>query len=114
MFLIWRGWGLLLPLGAALGGIFGVMAASVLSGTSVSDLMAGVISLGACLGAYGVVRLLEGTDKGRAVIDKQTGQEILLVRGDSLFFIKVRYWFYLLALITFAFFAFGTAHIVAG
>ena len=114
MFLIWRGWGLLLPLGAILGGLVGIAISSVLSGTPVSDLMPGVVALGSCLGAYGVVRLLEGTDKGRAVIDKQTGQEILLVRGDSLFFIKVRYWFYLLAILTVAAFAFGVFHLIAG
>ncbi|SHL43704.1 hypothetical protein [Roseibium suaedae] len=114
MFLIWRGWGLLLPLGAGFGALMGMLAASLLVTTAVSDMMPAVVAIGACLGAYGVVRLLEGTDKGRAVIDKKTGQEILLVRGDSLFFIKVRYWFYLLVLIAIAFFVFGIVHMITG
>lgn len=114
MFLIWRGWGLLLPLGAALGGIFGMAMGSVVAGTAASDLMPGVVALGCSLGAYLVVRLLERTDKGRTVIDKKTGEEILLVRGDSLFFIKVRYWFYLLALGTALLFVLGIYHLIAG
>nr|WP_321455291.1 hypothetical protein [uncultured Cohaesibacter sp.] len=99
MFLIWRGWGILLPVGVFAGAFIGFL----VSGSLISP-QSGfgpiLISLFATIGAYGVVTLLSRTDKGKLVIDKESGEEILLKRGDSLFFVPVRFWFYLLVVIT--------------
>ncbi|SFO70728.1 hypothetical protein SAMN04488056_11193 [Cohaesibacter marisflavi] len=99
MFLIWRGWGLLLPLGVFAGAFIGFLVSGSLLGPQ-SGFAPVIISLFATIGAYGVVALLGRTDKGKVVIDKDSGEELLLKRGDSLFFIPVRFWFYLLVIIT--------------
>lgn len=44
---------------------------------------------------YALALLLEKFDKPRVVIDKETGREIALRRGDSLFFVPARFWPYL-------------------
>ena len=100
MFVIWRGWGILLPVGALIGAFIGALISTALLGPQSTAIMPAIIGIFATLGAYLIVRLLEKTDKGRAVIDKASGEEILLKRGDSLFFIPVRWWFYLLAVVT--------------
>lgn len=99
MFLIWRGWGILLPLGVFAGAFIGFLVSESLFSPQ-SGLTMIFVSLFATLGAYGVVALLARTDKGKVVIDKESGEELLLKRGDSLFFIPVRFWFYLLVVIT--------------
>ncbi|WP_319412367.1 hypothetical protein [uncultured Cohaesibacter sp.] len=99
MFLIWRGWGILLPLGVLVGALIGLFVCVGLLGPQ-SGLEPVIIALCATVAAYGVVTLLDRTDKGKLVIDAETGEEMLLKRGDSLFFIPVRFWFYLLVLIT--------------
>ena len=81
MFLIWRGWGLLLPLGVFAGAFIGFLVSGSLLGPQ-SGLAPVIISLFATIGAYGVVALLGRTDKGKVVIDKDSGEELLLKRGD--------------------------------
>ncbi|MFD1695328.1 hypothetical protein [Roseibium aestuarii] len=112
MFLIWRGWGLLLPLGVCLGGILGLFLYALVEGSVPGDLAPAIVAVGCSLGAYGALRICQRTDKGRLVVDKKTGEEILMVRGDSIFFIPVRFWFYLVVLATVALFVMGLAKLV--
>lgn len=41
-------------------------------------------------------RFLESRSEPRTLIDKESGSEVVLQRSDSLFFIKVRYWPFIL------------------
>jgi len=56
--------------------------------------LAGAV-LGALL-AFGMVKILKKGNKPRIVIDKATGKEIQISRGDSLFFVPVRFWPYII------------------
>jgi hypothetical protein len=97
MFVIWRGYGLLIVLAAAVGVAVAVAISFAFqsAGIKVPDGIL-IAMMGVCVTAvcYGTTLLLERSDKGRAVIDKNTGEEFLLRRRDSLFFIPVRWWTY--------------------
>lgn len=112
MFLIWRGWGLLLPLGVCLGGILGLFLYGALENMAPTQLMLPIVAVGCTIGAYGALYICQKTDKGKVVIDKESGEEIRLVRGDSLFFIPVRFWFYLVALLTALLFVIAISELV--
>jgi hypothetical protein len=50
---------------------------------------------------YGLAWLLKKNDRPRIVIDKESGKEIHLRRGDSLFFIPVGAWPFIVLLFAF-------------
>ena len=97
--IFWRGYGILV----GLFGFAGLVIAELLTRQLTKDesyyqahslpRLAGAV-LAAIL-AYGCVKLLERNDKPRIVVDKATGQELQLRRGDTLFFIPVKYWPYI-------------------
>lgn len=100
MFIIWRGWGILLPLGALVGAMIAMFACALLEQFVPQQIFPAIVALGATLAAFQTVRWLERSDKGRELRDEKTGEMVLLKRGDSIFFIKVRYWAYILAILT--------------
>jgi len=110
MLVIWRGFGILVIVAAAIGGVCGLLLAGQViklfqleDGPLVAFISVGIVGSFATLGCYGLQRLLAKTDQGRAVVDKATGEELLLKRGDSLFFIPVRWWTVIVATITIVF-----------
>lgn len=100
MFIIWRGWGILLPLAAMIGGLLGMLVFGLVEQFVPHQMLPAIVMLGATLAAFQTVRWLERSDKGRELLDEKTGETILLKRGDSIFFIKVRYWAYILSILT--------------
>lgn len=90
--LIWSGWGILVALFAMAGLVGGALldqADPMLKGYGVP--------LGAVLAAaltFGLASWL-GRDAGRVLVDPATGQQVVLRRRDSLFFIPVRIWTYI-------------------
>ena len=98
--IIWRGFGILVGIAGFIGFI---LAELITRGFTNSDTYyqahtaprLGGALLGAAL-AFGVVKILEMWEKPRIVIDKATGREMVLRRGDSLFFIPVRFWPYII------------------
>jgi hypothetical protein len=100
MFIVWRGWGVLLLLGALIGALVSMFAVALLEGIIPTALFPAFVTLGATLAGFQTMRWLEKSDKGREVIDAKTGETILLKRGDSIFFIRVRYWAYALVALT--------------
>lgn len=98
MFIIWRGYGFLVP-------IITIVVGGLVSGVT-SVIFNRVPLLGMCLGTLAsaaviwfVGNKLNNPAKARVMIDKQTGQEFLLKQNHSLFFIKMQYWAYPIALI---------------
>lgn len=113
MFIVWRGWGILLPLGALIGVLISLFFYALIEHYVPQDLAPAIIILGATLAAFQTVRWLERSDKGRELLDEKTGETVLLKRGDSIFFIKVRYWAYLMAVVTLVVFGACLASIFA-
>lgn len=101
MFVVWRGWGILIVPAVLIGLVIGAGLSVALlddnTGPFVMPLFGGGF---ATLGCWACQRLLESTDKGQTVIVKETGEEITLKRGDSLFFIPVRWWTRICLLVT--------------
>lgn len=94
MFIIWSGFGALVMLigGASL--VIGVGLVQSLSGNAPESVGVG-LALAAVLATvanYALARWLARRYAPRVVIDKATGQEVILRRRDSLFFVPVRYW----------------------
>ncbi|SNY90616.1 hypothetical protein SAMN04515647_0787 [Cohaesibacter sp. ES.047] len=114
MFMIWRGWGILLPLGVFLGAFIGMLVATSVLGPQSNALMPAIVTIFGTVGAYVVMRLLARTDKGRVVIDKESGEEVLLKRGDNFFFIPLRFWFYLMCVLSVISLVIGVSAVFAG
>jgi len=99
--IIWKGLGILV----GIAGFVGFMLSEMLTRWLQKDegayysahawpkLLGGV--LGALL-AFGMVKILAKGDKPRVVIDKATGKELQLRRGDALFFVPVKFWPYII------------------
>jgi len=107
MIIFWRGWGILIipavVAGAFVGGIAWTWLAAALGvdrGLVYEAMIAIFIGSLATLACYGVQRLLDSTDRGKVVIDKASGQELILRRGDSLFFIPVKWWTRIVAVLS--------------
>lgn len=114
MILVWRGWGLLFPLGVCLSVLAVVFLSMPFEAYVNQDLLVIPAALAAAAGGFATAYLLERSDKGREVIDPKTGQRILLVRGDSLFFIPVKYWSYLVAVGSMCAIGFALNHYFTG
>jgi hypothetical protein len=114
-FLIWRGWGILVPVFLVLGFVIGVGFSSVVPGPHspctlpVSFAVTGLV---AAAGIWFTTRAIEARP-GRVLIDKATGREFKVgANAGSLFFIPTRYWAFIapgLALILAATAAFDPA-----
>jgi len=94
-FLIWRGWGILVPVFVVLGFVVGVGFSSLVPGAHspyampVSYAVAGLV---AGVGIWFTARAIEARP-GRVLVDKATGREFKVgANAGSLFFIPTRYW----------------------
>ncbi|MFT3781529.1 MAG: hypothetical protein QM790_05880 [Nibricoccus sp.] len=93
--IIWRGLGILV----AIAGFAGFIAAEAITRSVTHDetyyqshavpKLGGAV-LGAAL-AFGMTKLLAKGNAARVVIDKETGKEVVISRGDSFFFIPSKY-----------------------
>lgn len=98
--IIWRGFGFLV----GIAGFAGMILANVYTHSLINDdayyrAHAWPKLIGAAVGAamaFAVVKILRRFEKPRIVIDKETGKEVELRRGDSLYFIPVRFWPFLI------------------
>ena len=110
--IIWSGWGLLVPLLAFACGMAGGAAVQPLTGER--GIVVGV-GLG-WLVAAGLVFLIARrlSARERVLVDPRTGQTVRLRRRDSLFFVPMRYWTWVLAVLGVLALALGIAGLVAG
>ena len=93
--IVWRGLGILV----AIAGFAGFLIAEAISRSATSEpnyyqnhslpKLGGAL-LGAAL-AFGMVKLLAKGNAPRVVVDKATGHEVTIRRGDSFFFVPSRY-----------------------
>ncbi len=90
--IVWSGWGVLVALFAV---------AAVMVGALVERAVPGLKGYGMVAAPFLAALLTFGLAKGlsrkgdRVLLDPQTGQQVVLRRGDSLFFIPVRAWTYI-------------------
>jgi cytochrome b561 len=93
--IIWRGWGFLVAVIVLVALIAMELVASALQGEGAyqeeTALWAGIGLLLAGAVIYPLGRRLNGGE-GRLMVDKQTGQEVLIKPIHSLFFIRMEYW----------------------
>ena len=91
--IIWKGYGLLAVLFAILGLIIGGLIGAAFETDRVWPITVGLL-LAAAANHFTAKKL---DSQAKIVIDPETGQQILLKRGDSLFFIPLKYWTYVIA-----------------
>lgn len=89
--IIWSGWGGLVALIAAAALVGGAFLDKALKGFGLP-----LAALAAAALTYALARWL-AKDDGRVLVDPKTGEQVVLRRGDSLFFIPVRIWTYIFA-----------------
>lgn len=90
--IIWNGYGLLVAVYAIVGFVLGVLYSSAIE-TDHTWPIALSLSLAAAAN-YFTAKKLES--KSKILIDPESGQQVLLKRGDSLFFIPMMYWTYII------------------
>ncbi|MBE9599422.1 hypothetical protein [Pedobacter sp. MC2016-24] len=106
MFIIWKGYGFLVPfITIAIVGVISVVFWKLFPTT---------LFLGPCIGSFAAAAAVwfignkfNSADKNRVMIDKQSGQEFLFKPDHSLFFIKMQYWAFVIAAVG-AFLLLGT------
>ena len=89
--IFWRGYGFLVVLYAGVGFIAG----AVLSSSAGGSWPVGFCLLLAAAANFFTAKKLGS--KTKILIDPETEQEVILERGDSLFFIPMMYWTYVIA-----------------
>ena len=93
--IIWRGWGILAAVIVLVALIGMELVAEALQGSGAyqeeTALWAGLGLLLAGAVIYPLGRRLNGAE-GRVMVDKQTGQEVVIKPVHSLFFIRMEYW----------------------
>jgi len=88
--IIWKGYGfLVLVIAIAIGAIVSLIFGKIGSTEDMGAAIGAIISAGII---WVVGNKLNAQTKDRAMIDKQTGQEVVLKPNHSLFFIKMQYW----------------------
>jgi len=106
--LIWRGYGIFVAILTVVSYMVIRSSAEHLWGSPLSnEFRPGVELTGMLLAAalvYGLHFALKRLDEPRVVIDKSTGQEMHLIPKHDLFFIPVRFWPYILAVLGVMFF----------
>jgi len=98
MFIIWRGYGFLVPVIA----FAAIALCSLLFNTVLKTIPLVGMSIGAFAAAAAIWFIgLKFNDpaKNRIMVDKATGQEFTISQNHSLFFIKMQYWAIPLALL---------------
>jgi hypothetical protein len=98
--IIWKGYGLLVVVFALVGFVIGAFLAGAV-GTDHTWPVALTLSLAAAAN-YFTAKKLES--KSKILIDPETGQQVILKSGDSLFFIPMIYWTYVIAAFAVLFF----------
>ena len=98
--LIWRGFGIMVVVIAAVSVFAAIAGAEAMWGTPLpSDkdrLTFALAMVVAAAGVWGLHMLLDKRSAGRTLVDKETGEEIVLRPKHDLFFIPVKYWTFLL------------------
>ena len=95
MHIIWKGYGIAVAVIGFLGFVLAQLATTAVTNDEAyytdhpEPKLCGAL-LGAAL-AFGAVKLIERFYPPRIVIDKASGQEIVWHRGDSFFFIPIRF-----------------------
>jgi hypothetical protein len=100
--LIWRGWGILAALIPFLALVVVQLVVNALLGpgtyTRNSDWFSPIALLVGAAVLWPLGRRLNG-GSGRTLVDPQTGQQVVLRRDHSLFFVKIEYWAVILAVV---------------
>ena len=91
--IIWKGYGLLVAVYAIVGFVIGVLFSNAIE-TDHTWPVALSLSLAAAAN-YFTAKKLES--KSKTLIDPENGQQVILKRGDSLFFVPMIYWTYIIA-----------------
>ena len=91
--IIWKGYGLLVAVYAIVGFVIGVLFSNAID-TDHTWPIALSLSLAAAAN-YFTAKKLES--KSKTLIDPENGQQVILKRSDSLFFIPMMYWTYIIA-----------------
>ena len=91
MLLIWRGLGIVALFIAGGFAVVGVLVADGLNlGSSGENTLMGLAMIPAAAAIWWVAKRREG--QTRELIDATTGEHVVLTKGDSLFFIPLRWW----------------------
>lgn len=98
MFIIWKGYGFLVPfIAVAIIGVVSVVCWNIFPKT---------VFLGPCIGCFLAAAAIwvigknfNSKTKNRVMVDKATGQEFLFKPDHSLFFIKMQYWAFVVGVI---------------
>jgi hypothetical protein len=92
--IVWRGWGILVVLIAFLGLLAGQLIGTAVMGASNYDSNATwLVGLGLLLAAAVLWPIGKRLNSGsRTFIDKETGREIVVRPGHSLFFVPMQFW----------------------
>jgi hypothetical protein len=102
-FLIWRGWGILVPIITGVALVLGFGLGQVLLGTQRAETYAAVITAIAFLAAAVTLWKLGRRVNAHAVqtlLDPATGQTVTIRRLHTLFFVRMEYWAVPLALLS--------------
>jgi hypothetical protein len=91
--IIWKGYGLLVAVYAIVGFVSGVLFSNAI-GTDHTWPVALSLSLAAAAN-YFTAKKFES--KSKILIDPETGQQVILENDNSLFFIPMKYWTYIIA-----------------
>jgi hypothetical protein len=106
--IVWRGYGILVLIFAVIGYGLGKFGAEQIWGSPLPPAYRpGAELVGMLLAAaivYGLQRLIEARQSPRAFIDKASGEEIIVRPRHDLFFIPLKAWPYILALLGVLFF----------
>ncbi|MRX06376.1 hypothetical protein GJ697_00845 [Pseudoduganella sp. FT25W] len=101
--IVWRGYGILVLVFTVIGYALGKVGAEQIWGTPLApNYRQGAELAGMLLAAaivYGLHRLIEARQAPRAFVDKATGEEIIVKPRHDLFFIPLKIWPYILALL---------------
>jgi hypothetical protein len=99
--IIWRGWGILVAVIAFLGLLAGQLVGTAIFGPAGYERNATwLVGVGLLVAAAVLWPIGQRMNSGAQVlVDKATGQEVILKPGHSLFFIPVQYWSPILAVI---------------
>lgn len=91
--IIWSGWGILIALIAGASLVGGAFADKALGAGALKGFGIPLAAFVAAALTYALARWL-AKDEGRVLVDPKTGEQVVLRRGDSFFFIPVRFWTY--------------------
>jgi len=102
MFIIWKGWGILvIPIVAVCFVVIGGIVAAIGGALGMNSESAGFLIMALSSGASGYISYIVGkrlnARPGRVLVDKETGREITLKNSHTLFFIKMEYYGFIFA-----------------